>query len=478
MDEAHLFGRTGDELARRPPGVMLVDRPKRPGVHRAPLPRRKRRSVGLPSSHPRVYTDAMIGIPSDAPHAGERLASVGGERGDVTALPAGSRIPRSAGIYFDYAATTPVAPEVANAMAGFLTADGIFGNPSSVTHKFGHAASEAVEDSREHVARLLSAKPREIFWTSGATESINLALKGIMRSAGVRGRHLVVSALEHKAVLDTASWLAANGCEVTHLKPGTDGAITPDIVRAAVRPDTALVSVMSVNNELGTVTDISAISSAVHDAGAYLHVDAVQAAARLPLDVRRLNVDLLSISGHKIYGPKGIGALFVRSELRHLIAPQTHGGAQEGGVRPGTLPTHQIAGFGEAARLAKIRLESDSARIRALDARFLQAITSIDSAIVNGDRIARVPGILNVAFPGVAAESLMLGMADVAVSAGSACTSESVEPSHVLLALGVSEAHAYSSIRFSFGRYTTETEIDFVAGRVAAAVPELRSIAA
>lgn len=444
----------------------------------APIPRCGDGRAGLRSSRPGVYIDAMIGTAVDTPHAGGRLASVGGKRVVAMAFPSGSGIPRSAGVYFDYAATTPVAPEVADAMTGFLTAGGIFGNPSSIAHKFGHAASEAVENSREHVARLLSAKPREIFWTSGATESVNLALKGVMQSAGVRGRHLAVSALEHKAVLDTASWLAANGCEVTYLKPETDGAITADIVRAAIRPRTALVSVMYVNNELGTVTDISAISRVVHDAGAYLHVDAVQAAGRLPLDVRRLDVDLLSISGHKIYGPKGIGALFVRSELRHLLAPQIHGGGQEGGLRPGTLPTHQIAGFGEAARLARIRLEADNAQVSALDARFLRKIASIDGAVVNGDRSTRVSGILNVAFRGVAAESLMLGMPDVAVSAGSACTSESVEPSHVLRALGVSDTHAYSSIRFSFGRYTTEAEIDFVADCVTAAVPELRSVAA
>ena len=385
---------------------------------------------------------------------------------------------RHAGVYLDYAATTPVAPEVAAVMAGFLTADGVFGNPSSATHRFGHAALNAVEEARDHLARFLAARPREIFWTSGATESINLALKGVMLSPRARGRHLVVSAIEHKAVLDTAAWLSRNGCEVTCLKPAEGGAITPSLVEKAIRTDTALVSVMQVNNELGTLTDIPALARPVHDAGALLHVDAVQAAARLPLDVRRLDVDLLSLSGHKIYGPKGVGALFARDEIQSLLSPQIHGGGQEGGLRPGTLPTHQIAGMGAAARLARECLAEDAVRIQALDARFLRQLKHIEGTSVNGDPTIRAPGILNVAFSGISAESLMVGLPEVAFSAGSACTSESIEPSHVLLALGFPDTRAYSSVRFSLGKYTTEAEVDFVASRVADAVLELRSIAA
>ena len=382
------------------------------------------------------------------------------------------------GVYLDYAATTPVAPEVAEAMAGCLTADGIFGNPSSITHGFGHAALEAVETVRREVAALVGAGAGEILWTSGATESINLALKGLMLSRQARGRHLVVSALEHKAVLDTAHWLSGAGFEVTAVQPDAEGRIEPDAVASALRADTALVSLMHVNNETGAITDIPAVSRIVRKAGAMLHVDAVQSAARLPLDVSRLGCDMLSLSGHKMYGPKGVGALYVRRGLLPALVPQTHGGGQERGFRPGTLPTHQIVGMGAAARLVRERLECDSRRIAALDARLLRKLEGIAGAAVNAGAVDRAPGILNMCFDGVAAESLLLALDGVALATGSACTSEAVEPSHVLLGMGMSPTAALSSVRFSFGRYTTGAEIDLAAGRVAEAVSVLRSIAA
>ena len=385
--------------------------------------------------------------------------------------------PAGDGIYLDYAATTPVAPEAAEAMAACLTADGIFGNPSSITHGYGHAAQEAVETARREVAALIGAAPDEIVWTSGATESVNLALKGLMLSRQARGRRLAVSPLEHKAVLDTARRLSETGFEVATIPLDAAGRITPEAVASALRPDTALVSLMQVNNETGAVTDIPAVSRTVRKAGAMLHVDAAQSAARLPLDVSELGCDMLSLSGHKMYGPKGVGALYVRRGLLPALVPQTHGGGQERGFRPGTLPTHQIAGMGAAARLLRERLDSDSRRIAALDARLLRRLERIDGATVNGGA-DRAPGILNMRFGGVAAESLLLALDGVALSAGSACASETVEPSHVLLGLGLSADAALSSVRFSFGRYTTGTEIDLAAGRIAEAVSVLRSIAA
>ena len=382
------------------------------------------------------------------------------------------------GVYLDYAATTPVAPEVANTMAKFLTADGVFGNPHSVTHRFGHAAAEAIEEARGHVARLIGADADEIFWTSGATEAINLAIKGVMLSPSVRGRHLLVSSLEHKAVLDTAHWLSGEGLEVTYLAPDADGMITSDVVRAGLRPDTALVSLMHVNNEVGTVTDIPSIARVVRDNGTLFHVDAVQSAARLPIDVSLMDVDLLSLSAHKIYGPKGVGALFVRRSVRPLLVPQIHGGGQEGGLRAGTLATHQIVGLGAAAQCVNDCRGSEAERIAAIDRRLLGWLDRIDGVVINGNPVARVPGILNIAFAGVEAESLMLALGDVAISAGSACTAASIEPSHVLEGLGVTEPLALSSVRFSVGRYTTEAEVDFAGQRVNDAVSTLRSITA
>lgn len=382
------------------------------------------------------------------------------------------------GIYLDYAATTPVEAEVADAMAEFLTRNGVFGNPHSTTHRFGQAAHQAVETARQDVARLIGADDNEIVWTSGATEAINLAIKGIVLSRCATGRRLLVSSLEHKAVLDTADLLARNGIHVDRLLPDSKGLITPALVESAIRPDTALVSVMHVNNEVGTITDIASIARVVHNHGSLLHVDAAQSAVRLPIDVHCLDLDLLSLSGHKIYGPKGAGVLFVRRAVRPMLEAQTHGGGQEGGLRSGTLATHQVVGLGVAARLVRERLLSDANHIAAIDKQLLHWIEKIDGAELNGNQSARVPGILSVTFRGVEAESLMLALRDIAVSAGSACTTTQVEPSHVLLALGLSEGDALSSIRLSLGRCTTPADIDVAGRRLHEAVTTLRSIAA
>ena len=382
------------------------------------------------------------------------------------------------GIYLDYAATTPVAPEVANEIAKFLTIDGKFGNPHSSNHHFGHAANQAVESARVTVARLIGAQADEIVFTSGATEAINIAIKGVLQSSDVRGRHLVVSSLEHKAVLDTADWLAQHDFEVDRVPPNLDGQITPSIVGKCLRPDTALVSIMHVNNEVGTITDIASIAPVVHEVGALLHVDAAQSLARLPIDVHQMDVDLLSISGHKIYGPKGIGALYVKRSIRPMLEAQTHGGGQESGLRSGTLPTHQIVGLSVASQVVRARLQSDLEHVAVLDDCLVQWISRIEGTRLNGNQSVRVPGILNVAFRGVEAESLMLALGDIAVSSGSACTTTQIEPSHVLLELGVPETTAMSSIRFSSGRYTTVSEIETVGQRLQTAVDTLRSIVA
>lgn len=392
--------------------------------------------------------------------------------------PSGVQVADSPSIYLDHAATTPVEAEVARAMANFLTREGVFGNPHSTAHRFGQAAAEAVETARQEVAGLIGADDDEIIWTSGATEAINLAIKGTMLSRSGAGRHLLVSALEHKAVLDTADWLAQNGMRVDRAAPNGEGLITPAQIEALIRHDTALVSVMHVNNEVGTITDIAAIAHVVHKHGCLLHVDAAQSVARLPMNARCLGVDLLSLSGHKMYGPKGIGALYVRRSVRPMLEAQIHGGGQEGRLRSGTLATHQIVGLGVAARLVRERLQSDATHAATIDRRLLGWIGEIEGAEVNGNQSARVPGILSVAFPDVEAESLMLALGDIAVSAGSACTTSQVEPSHVLLGLGLSEAKALSSIRVSAGRHTTTADIDAAGRRLHEAVPALRSIAA
>lgn len=379
-------------------------------------------------------------------------------------------------IYLDYAATTPVAPEVASEMARYLTIDGVFGNPSSISHGFGNDALEAVEAARKEVADLIGARPGEIVFTSGATEAINLAIRGVMLSPCAKKRVLAVSALEHKAVLDTAKSLAEAGIRVLIMAPNTQGLITPEVIATGLLDETALVSVMLVNNETGTLTDIAGISRVVHEAGALLHVDATQAAARLPFQVQTLGADLISLSGHKIYGPKGVGALYIRRAIQPDLVPHTYGGGQEGGLRPGTLATHQIVGLGKAAEMVKTCLGFEMRQIEKLDMQLLRQLEDIDGCTQNGNRRNRVPGILNMAFSGVSAESLMLAMPDVAVSTGSACTSKSVEPSHVLTAIGLDEELSLSSIRFSIGRYTTAPEIDYVADKVRRSVSALRGI--
>lgn len=380
-------------------------------------------------------------------------------------------------VYLDYAATTPVDPAVAVAMNDFLTADGAFGNPASATHAFGREAAEAVERAREEVALLLCSRPGEIVWTSGATEAINLALKGAALARRDRGGHVVTSPLEHRATLDSVAWLETRGFSVSCVEPDGSGNVTADGLSRALRPDTVVVSLMHVNNETGTVTDIASLGRAVRECGALLHVDAVQGAGRLPMDDVAAVADLISVSAHKIYGPKGVGALRVRRSLMAEMVPQIHGGGHESGLRSGTIATHQVAGMGRAAAIVRRRREVDARRVRALDRRLRARLERIEGAEINGDPDNRVPGILNVAFAGVQAESLMLALGGVAVSSGSACTSADVEPSHVLLALGCGSDRALSSVRFSFGRFTAAGEIDRVGQLVGEAVTTLRRLA-
>lgn len=378
-------------------------------------------------------------------------------------------------IYLDYAATTPVDPAVARTMSDFLTVDGAFGNPASATHAFGHAASEAVERARGEVAALLSSQPEEVVWTSGATEAINLALKGAALARGDRGDHIVVSALEHRAVLDSTAWLETQGFAATRVKPDETGMITAENLSKALQPNTVLVSLIHVNNETGTVTDIAALAPLVHRHGALLHVDAVQGAARFPMETLAA-ADMISISGHKMYGPKGVEALRVRGRLRAELVPQIHGGGQEFGLRSGTLPTHQIAGMGHAARLVGQRRTADAKHVRALDRRLCAHLDRVEGVETNGNAQHRVPGILSVSFAGVEAEALMVALGGVAVSSGSACTSADIDPSHVLLALGYDTDRALSSVRFSFGRFTTAREIDHAGRLVRETVTALRRI--
>ena len=379
------------------------------------------------------------------------------------------------GIYLDYAATTPVDPIVARLMRGFLTECGIFGNPASTMHAYGASAAEAVEVARLEVADLLCSRPEEIVWTSGATEAINLALKGGALARRDRGRHIVTSPLEHRAVVDSAKWLESQGFELSYVEPGEDGEITPEDLARVMRRDTILVSLLQVNNETGTLTNVAALAPTVREADALFHVDAVQGAARVPMDLVAEAADLISISAHKLYGPKGIGALRVRRPVLKELVPQMHGGGHELGLRSGTLPTHQIAGMGEAAKLARKRIREDTRHVTALDRRLRAHLDQISRVSLNGSA-RRVPGILNVCFAGVVAEALIIGLGGVAISTGSACTSREISPSHVLLGIGLSENAALSSIRFSFGRFTTMDEIDLVGRALAELVPELRSL--
>jgi cysteine desulfurase len=383
-------------------------------------------------------------------------------------------LPTTKPIYLDYAATTPVDPRVVQQMVPFLYEQ--FGNPASRSHAYGWAAEEAVEIAREHVAALIGADPREIVWTSGATESNNLALKGAAMFHQGKGRHLITLKTEHKAVLDTMRELEREGFEVTYLDVMGNGLVDLDVLTAALRPDTILVSVMYVNNEIGVIQDIPAIGALCRARGILLHVDAAQASGKLPIDLGRLPVDLMSLSAHKTYGPKGIGALYVRRKPRVRIEAQIHGGGHERGMRSGTLPTHQIVGMGEAYRLAREVMASENERIRALRDRLLAGLQSIPEVRINGDLERRVPHNLNISFQFVEGESLLMGMKGIAVSSGSACTSASLEPSYVLRALGLSDEIAHSSIRFSVGRFTTEAEIDRAIAQVKDTVERLRTL--
>ncbi|MAY34787.1 MAG: IscS subfamily cysteine desulfurase [Spongiibacteraceae bacterium] len=374
-------------------------------------------------------------------------------------------------IYLDYAATTPVDPRVAEKMAACLTLEGNFGNPASRSHLLGWKAEEAVENGRRQVADLIGADSREIVWTSGATEANNLALKGVAEAYAERGKHIISSRIEHKAVLDTCEYLAGKGFEIAYLEPDAQGVISPDGVAAALRDDTVLVSLMHVNNELGAINDIAAIGSLLAGHQAFFHVDAAQSVGKLPINLAELNVDLMSISAHKCYGPKGIGALYVKRRSQCHLTPQIHGGGHERGMRSGTLPTHQIVGFGEACALAVESIEDEQHRLAGLREQFLGALSELEGITVNG---SGWPGITNVSFADVDGESLLMSLRNLAVSTGSACASATLEPSYVLRAIGVEERLALSSVRFSFGRYTTAEELVDAASQVLEAVSRLR----
>ena len=379
-------------------------------------------------------------------------------------------------IYLDYAATTPVDPRVAAAMARYLTPDGQFGNPASRSHSFGWRAEEAVSEARRHVAGLIGADPREIVWTSGGTESDNLAIKGAAHFYRKKGRHIVTCKTEHKAVLDTCRQLEREGCEVTYLAPRPDGLLDLEEFEAALREDTVLVSVMHVNNEIGVIQDIAALGALTRPRGVLLHVDAAQSAGKVPIDAAAMQVDLMTLSAHKIYGPKGIGALYVCRKPRVRLEAQMHGGGHERGLRSGTLATHQIVGMGEAFRIAGEELAEEAARIRALRDRLWAGLGRMEEVYLNGDLERRVPGNLNVSFNFVEGESLIMALKDIAVSSGSACTSASLEPSYVLRALGRNDELAHSSLRFSIGRFTTERDIDRTIELIEGAVRRLRDL--
>ena len=378
-------------------------------------------------------------------------------------------------IYLDYAATTPVAPEVARAMSEALGDEADFGNPSAVTHLFGRRAQARIEAARVQVAALIGASPEDLVFTSGATESNNLALLGIARASPGKTRHIVTSKIEHKAVLDPCKQLEREGFTVTYVAPDSSGLVQPDSVRAALRPDTVLVSIMHANNETGVVQDIGAIGAICRERGIPFHVDAAQSVGKLAVDVTTLPVDLLSFTAHKLYGPKGIGALYLRPEMRARLKPVTFGGGQERGMRPGTLPTHQIVGFGAACELAAKSLATDGPRLERLRERLWLALRRLEGVHLNGEAAPRLPGILNVSFEGVEGESLVTALDSLAVTTGSACSSASGDPSYVLRALGRGTELAQSSLRFSFGRATTEADIDAAIAAVQRQVTRLRA---
>ena len=379
-------------------------------------------------------------------------------------------------IYLDYASTTQVDPIVADKMMQFLTPTGQFGNPASRSHVFGWQAEAAVEDARTDVANLIGADPREIVWTSGATEANNLAIKGCAHFNQRKGKHVITSRIEHKAVLDTTRQLEREGWEVTYLDPDSNGLIQPQMVADAIREDTTVVSIMHVNNELGTLNDIAAIGKICRERKVFFHVDAAQSAGKTPIDVEAMYVDMMSFSAHKIYGPKGIGALYVRRKPRVRIEAQMHGGGHERGMRSGTLPTHQIVGMGEAFKLGFKNLAEESARIDALRTQLWEGVSDMEEVYLNGSEDQHVPGIVNISFAFVEGESLIMALRDLAVSSGSACTSASLEPSYVLRALGLNDEMAHSSIRFSIGRYTSEQDIKDAIGKVRHAVEKLREL--
>ncbi|MFG6668538.1 aminotransferase class V-fold PLP-dependent enzyme [Halomonas sp. HNIBRBA4712] len=381
-------------------------------------------------------------------------------------------------VYLDYAATTPVDERVARVMQRYLTVDQLFANPASRSHMLGWQAEQAVEQARRQVADTIGADPREIVWTSGATEADNLALTGFMRANRERGMHLVTSIIEHKAVVDTAKALESEGFEVTWLTPGRDGRISPAQLESALRDDTTLVSLMAVNNELGTVNDLKALADTAHAFGAAFHTDAAQAVGRIALDVAAQQVDLMSLSAHKAYGPKGVGALYVKRHPDIRVEALIHGGGHERGMRSGTLPTHQIAGMGEAFAMMGEHSGPDQARIAELSARFLAGLDEVGGIHVNSPAEHGVPNIVNVAFEGVDSEALLMALRDLAVSTGSACNSASVEPSYVLLGVGTPRELAHASLRFSFGRFTTDHDIDHALDLIHHAVSGLRAPAA
>ena len=379
-------------------------------------------------------------------------------------------------IYLDYSSTSPCDPRVAAKMAECLTLEANFGNPASRSHKFGWKAEEAVENARKQVADLLNCDPREIVWTSGATESDNLAIKGAAHFYVKKGKHIITSKIEHKAVLDSCRQLEREGFEVTYLDPDSTGIVSPEMVAAAIRPDTTLVSLMHVNNEIGVINDIEAIGKVTREHGVIFHVDAAQSTGKLRIDMETMQVDLMSVTAHKTYGPKGIGALFVRRKPRIRLEPQMHGGGHERGMRSGTLATHQIVGMGEAFHLAMVEMEADNARILKLRNRLLEGLQDMEEVYVNGDLDHRVAANLNISFNFVEGESLMMALRNLAVSSGSACTSASLEPSYVLRAIGLNDELAHSSLRMTIGRFTTEEEIDYTIEKVKEAVGKLRDL--
>jgi len=383
-------------------------------------------------------------------------------------------LPHVLPIYMDYSATTPVDPRVAEKMIPYLTQ--LYGNPASRSHGYGWDAEKAVEHAREQVAALVHADPREIIWTSGATESNNLAIKGAAEFLQGKGKHLITLKTEHKAVLDTMRELERKGFAVTYLEVKQDGLLDLERFKAALRPDTILASIMYVNNEIGVIQDIPALGDICRERGVLLHVDAAQATGKVEIDLAKLKVDLMSFSAHKTYGPKGVGALYVRRKPRVRLEAQMHGGGHERGLRSGTLPTHQIVGMGEAFELARLAMGTESERIRMLRERLRAGFADIEESFVNGDLEQRVPHNLNVSFNYVEGESLLMAIKDIAVSSGSACTSASLEPSYVLRALGLSDEMAHSSIRFSIGRFTTVEEVDFVIKLIKEKVAKLRAL--